>query len=55
MLQRILGGNRNDSSPLARYKLHWLAVEDRIKFKILTLVSKYLNYQTSLYIQQLLN
>ena len=44
----------HDSSTLARHQLHWLLVEERIKFKLLTLVYKCLNDQALLYLQKLL-
>ena len=46
----ILG---SDSETLARYVLHWLPIDERVKFKILTLVHKGPNDQTPLYPQQL--
>ena len=49
----ILGKNRYESLALARYQLHWLPVEERITFKVLTLVYKCLNNQGTLYLQQL--
>ena len=50
----ILGRNKYGSSTLARHQLHWLPVEERIKFKPLTLVYKCLNDQEPLYLQKLL-
>ena len=50
----ILDRNKYDSSTLARYQLHSLPVEERIKFKLLTLVHKCLNDQATLYLQKLL-
>ena len=47
----ILGRNRYNSSTLARYQLHWLPVEERIKFKVLTLAYMCLNDQAPLYLQ----
>ena len=37
----ILGRNKYDSSKLARKQLHWLPVEERIKYKVLTLAYKH--------------
>ena len=51
----ILGRNKYDSSTLARHQLHWLPVEEKIKFKMLTLVYKCLNNQAPLYLRKLLN
>ena len=53
MLQKISGRNKYDSSTLARCRLHWLPVVERIKFNLLTLVYKSLNDQASLYLQKL--
>ena len=50
----ILDRNRYDSLTLARHQLHWLPVEERIKFKLLTLVYKCVNDQGPLYLQKLL-
>ena len=36
----ILHRNKYDSSTLVRHQLHWLHVEERMKFKLLTLVYK---------------
>ena len=36
----ILGRNKYKSSTLARHQLHWLPVEERIKYNVLTLVYK---------------
>ena len=49
----ILERNRNDHSTLARYRINWLPLEQRIKFKILTLVYKVLNEQAPPYFWQL--
>ena len=53
-VKTILGRNKYDSSTLARHQLHQLPVEERIKFKLLTLVCKCLNDQEPLYLQKLL-
>ena len=50
----ILGRNKYDSPTLARHQLHWLPVEKRMKFKLLTLVYKCLKDQAPLYLQKLL-
>ena len=50
----ILDRNKYDSLTLARHQLHWLPVEERIKFKLLTLVYECLNDQAPLYLQTLL-
>ena len=50
----ILDRNKYDSSTLTRHQLHWLPVEERIKYKLLTLVYKCLNEQAPLYLQILL-
>ena len=49
----VLGRNRNDSSTLARYELHCLPVEERMRIKILTLVYKCSNDQAPLCLQEL--
>ena len=50
----ILGRNKYDSSTLTRHQLHWLPVDKRIKFELLTLIYKCLNDQAPLFLQKLL-
>ena len=47
-----LSKKRNSITPIL-IDLHWLPVEHRIKFKILLLVFKALNYSAPVYIQEL--
>ena len=54
MPQNNLKQDKYGSSTAARHQLHWLPVEERIKFKLLTLVYKCLNDQVPIHLQKLL-
>ena len=47
-----LGINRNGILTLARYQLHWLPVDEMMRFIILTLLNKCLNDKVLLYLQK---
>ena len=50
----VLKLNRLDSSTEARRELHWLPIQQRIDFKILTLVYKTINKESPQYLRDLL-
>ena len=50
----VLGKTRYCSSKQALTELHWLPIKSRIKFKILTIVCKYLRGNTPDYLRNLL-
>ena len=50
----VKGTTKYTSNREVLYQLHWLPVQQRIKFKILTLVHKCINFEATTYLENLL-
>ena len=50
----VKGATKYTSNEEVLYQLHWLPVQQRIKFKILTLVHKCINCEAPTYLQNLM-
>ena len=50
----VKGATKYTSNEEVLYQLHWLPIQQKIKFKILTLVHKCMNCQAPTYLQNLL-